>query len=246
MGEVMRVEGLCKSYGETEVLRNVSFTVSGGEALVVMGTSGCGKSTLLRCLNGLEKVQSGEIYFDGENLVSEKTNWPNVRQRIGMVFQSYDLFPHMTVLDNLILAPRKVQKRTKDDCVVQAEELLARVGLSEKINAYPRELSGGQKQRAAIVRSLMMNPEIMLLDEITAALDPEVTHEVLDVVMELVRDGVTMIIVTHEIRFAQAAASRVVFIDKGEIAEISPPDVFLTNPATERAQRFLKQFKYGG
>ena len=244
MFEVLRVENLRKSFGGAEIFRNISFTVNSGETLVVMGPSGCGKSTMLRCINGLESVQSGAIHFNGNDLASSKTDWTRVRQKIGMVFQSYDLFPHMTVIENLILAPRKVQHLPKTECVPRADELLKRVGLSDKRGSYPRELSGGQKQRAAIVRALMMKPEIMLLDEITAALDPEMVHEVLDVVLELARDGVTMIIVTHEMRFAQAAADRVMFIDEGEIAEISPPEIFFQNPVTERACRFLQQFEY--
>ena len=189
------------------------------EILAIVGESGCGKSTLLRCVNGLEEIQSGEIKLQGNVINKDKTKWHLIRQRIGMVFQSYELFDHMTVMQNLLLGPLKVQKRDKKEVIEQAEKLLERVGLLDKKNSYPRELSGGQKQRIAIIRSLCMNPEIMLFDEVTAALDPEMVREVLDVMLELAKEGMTMIIVTHEMEFAKAVADRIVFMDSGEIVE---------------------------
>lgn len=211
---------------------------------MILGPSGCGKSTLLRCINGLEPIQSGEILLNGQSIINGKTNWSQIRQKIGMVFQSYDLFPHMTVLENILLGPLKVQKRSRQEAASAAERLLERVGLLEKKNAYPRQLSGGQKQRVAIVRALIMEPEIMMFDEVTAALDPEMVREVLDVILELARGGMTMLIVTHEMQFARAIADRIMFLDAGEIQEISAPDVFFQNPQTERARRFLSTFQF--
>jgi len=242
----LTVSNLLKKYGDTPVLRNISLTVKHAEVLVIVGPSGCGKSTLLRCINGLESIQGGEIRLDGEPIAGGtgcKTDWAKVRRKIGMVFQSYDLFPHMTILNNLLLAPTKAMKLSKNEAADRAETLLTRVGLSDKINAYPRELSGGQKQRAAIIRALMMDPEIMLFDEVTAALDPEMVREVLDVMLGLAQRGITMLIVTHEMQFAQAVADRVLFLDAGEIVEEGPPD-FFTAPQTERAQQFLDIFKF--
>jgi polar amino acid transport system ATP-binding protein len=241
---LLTVEKLNKSYGGLEVLHNIDLSVEKGEVIVVIGPSGCGKSTLLRCINGLEKIQSGRISLNGELLNKPKTDWSDVRQKIGMVFQSYDLFGHMNVMDNLLLAPTKVRREDRKAARLRAETLLERVGLSDKKTAYPRELSGGQKQRAAIVRALMMEPEIMLFDEVTAALDPEMVREVLDVILELARDGMTMLIVTHEMQFAKAVADRVVFIDGGEIVEQNKPELFFTNPDTERARRFLNIFQF--
>ena len=212
--------------------------------VVVLGPSGCGKSTLLRCMNGLETPTAGTILLDGEPISAGDRNITLQRQKIGMVFQSYDLFPHKTILDNVTLAPRKVLKRPKAEAEADAQRLLERVGLWEKRNAYPRELSGGQKQRVAIVRALCMNPEVMLFDEVTAALDPEMVREVLDVMLELARQGMTMVIVTHEMRFARAIADRVVFLDGGVIVEQSPPEIFFTNPQTQRARDFLQTFTY--
>lgn len=241
---LLQIKHLKKSFGDTEVLRDLSLDVHTGEVIVVIGPSGCGKSTFLRCLNGLEKVQGGEIRLKGDLITGDKTDWQKVRQQIGMVFQSYDLFPNMTVLQNLTLGPVKVQKRSREEAEETARKLLARVGLSEKENAFPRELSGGQKQRAAIVRALILNPEIILFDEVTAALDPEMVREVLDVILELAKSGSTMVIVTHEMQFARAVADRVVFIDGGEIVEMSPPEEFFTNPKTERARKFLNMFQF--
>ena len=226
------------------MLNDLSFAIQRGEVVVILGPSGCGKSTLLRCINGLEPIQSGEILLNGQSIINGKTNWSQIRQKIGMVFQSYDLFPHMTVLENILLGPLKVQKRSRQEAASAAERLLERVGLLEKKNAYPRQLSGGQKQRVAIVRALIMEPEIMMFDEVTAALDPEMVREVLDVILELARGGMTMLIVTHEMQFARAIADRIMFLDAGEIQEISAPDVFFQNPQTERARRFLSTFQF--
>lgn len=226
------------------MLDNINLTIHKGEVVVILGPSGCGKSTLLRCLNGLEKIQGGDIQFAGKSITGEHVKWQEVRQKIGMVFQNYDLFPHMTVIENILLGPVKVQKRAHAEALVQAEQLLERVGLLDRKDAYPRQLSGGQKQRIAIVRALCMNPDIMLFDEVTAALDPEMVREVLDVILGLARQGMTMVMVTHEMGFARAVADRIVFIDEGNICEMSGPNEFFTNPKTERAQQFLNIFQY--
>lgn len=223
---------------------NIDLTIHKGEVVVILGPSGCGKSTLLRCLNGLEAIQGGEIRLSGKNIAGKDANWQEIRQQIGMVFQNYDLFPHMTVLENILLGPLKVQKREKKEAVEQARQLLDRVGLLDRQDSYPRQLSGGQKQRIAIVRALCMNPEIMLFDEVTAALDPEMVREVLDVILGLARQGMTMVIVTHEMGFAKAVADRIVFIDAGKICETATPDEFFSNPRTERARQFLNIFQY--
>ena len=241
---ILTVEHLIKAYGETPVLDDIGFAVKPGEVIVVVGPSGCGKSTLLRCLNGLEPTQSGRVRLGSETVAYGGKNLTQLRQRIGMVFQSYELFPHLTVLDNILLAPTKVQKRPKAEVQKEAEALLDRVGLLNKKNSYPRELSGGQKQRVAIVRALCMHPEILLFDEVTAALDPEMVREVLDVMMDLAKNGRTMIIVTHEMQFARAIADRVLFLDGGKIVEEAPPKEFFDHPKTERAQRFLRTFTF--
>ena len=241
---ILTVEHLIKAYGETPVLDDISFAVKPGEVIVVVGPSGCGKSTLLRCLNGLEPVQAGRVKLGSETVAYGGKNLAALRQRIGMVFQSYELFPHMTVLDNVLLAPTKVQKRPKAEVQQEAEALLDRVGLLAKKNSYPRELSGGQKQRVAIVRALCMHPEILLFDEVTAALDPEMVREVLDVMLDLAKQGKTMIIVTHEMQFARAIANRVIFLDGGKIVEEAAPAEFFDQPKTERAQRFLRTFTF--
>lgn len=242
--KLLEIRKLNKDYGNGPILNGVSLEVHKGEVIVLIGPSGCGKSTLLRCINGLEQIQSGEILLDGEVITGNKTNWKDVRQKVGMVFQSYDLFPHMTVIDNILLGPVKAQKRDKKEVEKEAEQLLDRIGLLEKKDAYPRQLSGGQKQRVAIVRALIMNPEIMLFDEVTAALDPEMVREVLDVMLELAKNGSTMLIVTHEMQFARAVADKVVFLDGGEIVEQSAPDEFFGQPKTERARKFLNTFKF--
>jgi len=241
---VLQIKNLKKSYGDLSVLNNISLDVHKGEVVVIVGPSGCGKSTLLRCINGLEDIQEGTILLKDEIISGRDKNMHLVRQRIGMVFQSYDLFPHMTILDNVILGPVKAQRRDKKEVIKEAEKLLERVGLLDKRDAYPRQLSGGQKQRVAIVRALCMHPEIMLFDEVTAALDPEMVREVLDVMLKLAREDTTMVIVTHEMQFARAVADRIIFIDKGEIAEENTPDVFFTNPKTERARQFLNLFEF--
>ena len=241
---LLEIRNLTKRYGENTVLRDLSFTVRRGEVIVVLGPSGCGKSTLLRCINALEPIQGGEILLGGEVIDRSPAGLPALRRRIGMVFQSYELFPHMTVMENILLAPCKVLGTKKEDAKAEAEALLRRVGLWEKRDSYPRELSGGQKQRVAIVRALCMHPEILLYDEVTAALDPEMVREVLDVVLDLAREGKTMIIVTHEMQFARAIANRVLFLEDGKIAEEAAPEEFFTAPKTERAKKFLKTFEF--
>ena len=241
----LSVKDLVKSYdGTAEVLNGITLDVHKGEVVVVLGPSGCGKSTLLRCMNGLESYQSGSVTLDGEPVTKDGKNMTAIRQKIGMVFQSYELFPHLTIEENITLAPIRVQKRNKAEAQKEAQELLERVGLLEKKNVYPRQLSGGQKQRVAIVRALAMHPEVMLFDEVTAALDPEMVREVLDVMLNLAEQGMTMVIVTHEMNFARAAADRIIFIDQGKIVEEAPPEVFFTNPSTERAAKFLETFTY--
>lgn len=239
---LLEVKHLYKDFGNGPVLEDVSLAVRQGEVIVIIGPSGCGKSTLLRCINGLEQIQSGEILLDGEVITEGHTKWSEVRQKIGMVFQSYDLFPHMTVMENILLGPLKVQGRDKKEAKAEAEQLLCRIGLSDKKDAFPRQLSGGQKQRAAIVRALIMKPEIMLFDEVTAALDPEMVREVLDVMLELARSGSTMLIVTHEMQFARAVADRVLFLDHGRIVENKKPEQFFERPETDRARKFLNTF----
>lgn len=242
---LLEIEHLYKSYDNNPpVLKDISFQIQKGEVIVILGPSGCGKSTLLRCLNGLETFQAGNIKLDGESITRSKKDWPKIRQKIGMVFQSYDLFAHMTVMENILLGPIKVQKRNKEEASLQAEKLLERVGLSDKKDAYPRQLSGGQKQRVAIVRALCMNPEILLFDEVTAALDPEMVREVLDVILKLAKAGTTMAIVTHEMKFAKAVADRILFIDQGEIIEENTPKAFFENPSTLRAKQFLNIFNF--
>lgn len=242
---LLKIRNLEKSYKEAGgILNGVSLDVHKGEVVVILGPSGCGKSTLLRCINGLETIQGGEILLGDEVISNRKSDMHLIRQKIGMVFQSYDLFPNMTVLKNILLGPLKAQNRDKDEVTAQAEKLLARVGLLEKKNAYPRELSGGQKQRVAIVRALCMNPEVLLFDEVTAALDPEMVREVLDVMMDLAKEGRTMLIVTHQLEFARAVADRIIFIDEGVIVEESSPEQFFNNPKTERAKKFLDAFRF--
>ena len=244
MEEILKVEHLHKSYDDLVVIDDVSLSVHKGEVIVVVGPSGCGKSTFLRCLNGLEDIQDGKVSLEGEVINPNKKNLSKTREKIGMVFQSYDLFPHKTIIKNITLAPLTVQKRKKEEVNEEAIKLLERVGLSAKKDSYPRQLSGGQKQRVAIVRALMMKPEILLLDEITAALDPEMVREVLDVVLSLAKEGRTMIIVTHEMSFAKAVADRVLFMDGGKIVEEGTPEEIFNHPKTERLKRFLKTFIY--
>lgn len=242
---LLSVRHLRKTFGDNAIFRDFNLDVHKGEVVVVIGPSGCGKSTLLRCLNGLEPIQGGEILLDGEPVLQDDKSITRMRQKIGMVFQSYELFPHKTILENILLAPLKVQKRNRAEVEAEALELLERVGLADRKNDYPRQLSGGQKQRVAIVRALCMQPEILLLDEITAALDPEMVREVLDVVLSLARAGSTMVIVTHEMNFARAIADRILFIENGEVVEESTnPRAFFEAPETQRARDFLKSFDY--
>ena len=242
---LLSVKNLHKEFDQNTILKSINLELNKGEVIVIIGPSGCGKSTFLRCLNGLEDIQSGEIYLGGKQLQKNAKDISSMRQKIGMVFQSYDLFPHKTILENILLAPLKVQKRKRTEAEAEAMELLKRVGLADRKNDYPRQLSGGQKQRIAIVRALIMHPEVLLLDEITAALDPEMVHEVLQVVLDLAKSGSTMLIVTHEMAFAKAIADRVLFFEHGEIVEEShAPKAFFERPQTERARQFLKSFEY--
>ena len=242
---LLSVRHLRKTFGEHAIFEDFNLEVHKGEVVVIIGPSGCGKSTLLRCLNGLEPIQGGEILLDGEPVLRDDTSITKMRQKIGMVFQSYELFPHKTILENILLAPLKVQKRSCTEVKNEALLLLEKVGLADRKDDYPRQLSGGQKQRVAIVRALCMHPEILLLDEITAALDPEMVREVLEVVLSLARAGSTMVIVTHEMNFARAIADRILFIENGEVVEESTnPRAFFAAPETRRAKDFLKSFDY--
>ena len=242
--EILKIDKVNKFYGELHALKDVSLSVAQGEVVVILGPSGCGKSTLLRTINGLEPVQSGNFTIEGERIDQNFTDWRRIRQKIGMVFQSYELFDHLSVLHNIILGPMKVQNVPKEDAIALAREWLKIVGLADKENSYPKELSGGQKQRIAIVRSLVMKPKIMLFDEVTAALDPEIVREVLDVMLNLAKEGQTMLIVTHEMGFARAVADRIVFMDEGSIVEINKPEAFFTAPKSERAKKFLNMFEF--
>lgn len=241
---LLQIEDVHKKYEDKEILKGINLTLHKGEVLVVLGPSGCGKSTLLRCLNGLEKIQGGNIKFKDISFIEKNTDWQKIHEKIGMVFQNYELFPHMTVIENILLGPLKVQKRDKAEALAEAEQLLERVGLLDRKDSYPRQLSGGQKQRIAIVRALCMNPEIILFDEVTASLDPEMVREVLDVILGLAKQGMTMVLVTHEMGFAQSVADRIIFMDEGKICEESEPNEFFTNPKTERAKHFLNIFQY--
>ena len=242
--KILTIEHLTKKFDDLVVLDDLSLDVHEGEVIVILGPSGCGKSTLLRCINALENIQSGTIKLYGENISQDSKNLSEIRQKIGMVFQSYELFPHLTVIENILLAPLKVQKRKKSEVKQEALNLLSRVGLKDKAYSYPRQLSGGQKQRAAIIRALCMHPKILLFDEITAALDPEMVREVLEVILNLAEEGRTMLIVTHEMQFAKAVADRIIFLEDGNIKEEGTPDEFFSNPKTERAKNFLKTFTF--
>ncbi len=244
MDSQLQIREIKKQYDGQEVLHGISLDIKKGEVVVILGSSGCGKSTLLRCINGLEPISAGEILLDGKQIQYKSKDLVQMRQKIGMVFQSYDLFPHKTILDNITIAPVKVQKRNKEEVRAEARTLLKRVNLEEKEKAFPRQLSGGQKQRVAIVRALCMHPEIMLFDEVTAALDPEMVREVLDVILELADQGMTMMIVTHEMQFARAVADRIVFMDNGVIVEEGTPEAFFTAPKSERAKEFLRTFEF--
>ncbi len=244
MEDILRIEHVTKGYDDVKVLEDISLTVKKGEVVVIVGPSGCGKSTLLRCINAFEEIQEGRVILGDKTINPCGTKLHEVRKAIGMVFQSYDLFPHKTVWENMILAPVKVKKVPVREAKEEALALLDRIGLTSKKDSYPRQLSGGQKQRVAIVRALMMHPEVLLLDEITASLDPEMVREVLDLVMDLAKEGRTMVIVTHELAFARAAADRMVFIDGGRIVEEGKPDDFFDHPKTGRLKKFLASFSY--
>jgi len=239
--EIIVVEQLHKYFGSVQAVKGVDFRVKRGEVVLIVGPSGSGKSTVLRCINHLEVPTSGAVYIDGVHLEDKKTNINEVRAEVGMVFQQFNLFPHLTVLQNVSIAQEKVRKRSKDEAEEIAMEQLQRVGIPEKAGAYPRQLSGGQQQRVAIARSLAMQPKIMLFDEPTSALDPEMIKEVLDVMLDLAKAGMTMVVVTHEMGFARAAADRVVFMDDGQIIEVGPPEQIFGKPQHERTQLFLSK-----
>jgi polar amino acid transport system ATP-binding protein len=236
---MIKIENLYKSYGELEVLKGITKEISKGEVVAVIGPSGSGKSTFLRCINMLEEITSGRVVIEGKDITDSKTDINKVRQNVGMVFQHFNLFPHKTVLENLMLAPMKVKKMKKSEIEGKAIELLHKVGLEDKKDVYPDSLSGGQKQRIAIARALAMEPDILLFDEPTSALDPEMVREVLDVMKELVKTGMTMIVVTHEMGFAKSVANRVFFMDYGIILEDAIPTELFENPKHERTKEFL-------
>ncbi|PKM80305.1 MAG: glutamine ABC transporter ATP-binding protein [Firmicutes bacterium HGW-Firmicutes-14] len=238
---MIRLENVHKTFGSLQVLNGINMEVKKGEVVVVIGPSGCGKSTQLRCINGLENIDAGRIMVKDIDITSGKVDWQVVRQKVGMVFQSYNLYPHLNVMRNLILSPMKVQKKTKKEATEYAEILLDRVGLLDKRDAYPGQLSGGQQQRIAIVRALMMQPEVMLFDEVTSALDPELINEVLNVMIDLAKSGMTMMVVTHEMGFAKAVANKIVFMSNGVVAEEGPPEEFFANPKDERLKSFLSK-----
>ena len=238
---LFEIKDLCKSFGDNLVLDHISTEIKKGEVVVIIGPSGSGKSTFLRSLNLLEEPTGGSITFEGLNITDPKCNINKYRQKIGMVFQHFNLFPHKTILENMTLAPMKLLKKTKEDAENQAMELLRRVGLEEKANAYPSQLSGGQKQRIAIVRSLCMEPDVILFDEPTSALDPEMVGEVLNVMRDLAKQGMTMAVVTHEMGFAKEVGTRVMFIDEGQIKEENTPEEFFKNPKNPRLQEFLSK-----
>ncbi|MCX7786723.1 MAG: amino acid ABC transporter ATP-binding protein [Spirochaetes bacterium] len=236
----VRIRGVSKNFGSVQALRNVSLDVWPGEVVLIIGPSGSGKSTLLRCVNRLERPSSGEIWVDDDCVTDPKTDIRRIREEAGMVFQSFNLFNHLTALENIILAPQIVKKIPREEAERKARALLARVGLQDKEDAYPSQLSGGQQQRVAIARALAMEPKVMLFDEPTSALDPEMIKEVLDVMLALAKEGMTMMVVSHEMGFARAAADKVVFMDKGEIIEMGPPEELFSNPREERTKRFLQ------
>ncbi|MBE5960155.1 MAG: amino acid ABC transporter ATP-binding protein [Lachnospiraceae bacterium] len=238
---LIQVKGVKKQYGNTAALKEIDLEIREGEVVFIIGPSGSGKSTLLRCLNRLEEPTAGEILLEGVNITNKKVNIDEYRQKMGMVFQHFNLFPHMTVLKNLTIAPMKLQGKSKEEAEAEAMRLLERVGLKDRANAYPDQLSGGQKQRIAIVRSLCMRPDVMLFDEPTSALDPEMVGEVLNVMRELANEKMTMVVVTHEMGFAKEVASRVIFMDQGSVVEENTPDELFANPKSERLQTFLSK-----
>jgi len=238
---VINVENLSKNFGDLKVLKNISTTINKGEIISIIGPSGSGKSTFLRCINKLEEPTEGHIYIDGMDLMDKNTDINKIRERVGMVFQHFNLFPNMTVLENLTLSPIMVKKESKEEAEKYASYLLEKVGLSDKANSYPTQLSGGQKQRIAIARALAMKPEVILFDEPTSALDPEMIKEVLDVMRDLAKEGMTMLIVTHEMGFARNVGNRILFMDNGEIIEDCSPKDFFENPTNERIKDFLNK-----
>ena len=238
---VIRVDNLQKSFGKVDVLKGVNAEIKKGDVMVVIGPSGSGKSTFLRCLNRLEEPTGGQIYFNGTDITDKKCNINIHRQKMGMVFQQFNLFPHMTVLRNMTVGPMKLLGKSKEEAEAKAMALLERVGLADRADAYPSQLSGGQKQRIAIVRALCMDPEVLLFDEPTSALDPEMVGEVLEVMKELAREGMTMVVVTHEMGFAKEVGTEVVFIDEGIIIEQAPPEEFFKNPKNPRLRDFLSK-----
>ena len=238
---MINITNLHKNFGDLEVLKNISTEIKKGEIISIIGPSGSGKSTFLRCINKLEEPSSGHIYIDGMDLMDKNTDINKVRERVGMVFQHFNLFPNMTVLDNLTLSPIMVKKESKEEAEKYALSLLEKVGLSDKANSYPTQLSGGQKQRITIARALAMKPEVILFDEPTSALDPEMIKEVLDVMRDLAKEGMTMLIVTHEMGFARNVGNRILFMDKGEIIEDCSPKEFFENPINERIKDFLNK-----
>jgi polar amino acid transport system ATP-binding protein len=246
VGQALRIEGLHKSFGRLEVLRGIDLAIAEHEVVCLIGASGSGKSTLLRCINLLEEIDSGRIWVEGLEITDRGVNVDRVRRGIGIVFQAFNLFPHMTVLRNITLAPRKVLGMSRDLAEARADELLDRFGLADKRDEYPDRLSGGQQQRAAIVRALAMKPDLLLLDEVTSALDPELVAEVLDVIRELAGEGMTMVIATHEMGFARDVADRICFLDEGVILEQGPPSVLLSAPTEPRTQRFLQRIIRAG
>ena len=238
---MINVENLSKNFGDLKVLKNISTTVNKGEVISIIGPSGSGKSTFLRCINKLEEPTKGHIYIDGIDLMDKNTDINKIRERVGMVFQHFNLFPNMTVLENLTLSPTMVKKESKEEAEKYALYLLEKVGLSDKASSYPAQLSGGQKQRIAIARALAMKPEVILFDEPTSALDPEMIKEVLDVMRDLAKEGMTMLIVTHEMGFAKNVGNRILFMDNGEIIEDCSPKDFFENPTNERIKDFLNK-----
>jgi len=238
---VIEVKNLHKTFGKLDVLKGIDVTVKKGEVVVVIGPSGSGKSTFLRCMNLLEQPSDGEIIFEGINITDKRNDINKQRQKMGMVFQNFNLFPHLSIMDNITLGPRKLKNEAQDQAEINARVLLKRIGLEEKANSYPAQLSGGQKQRVAIVRALAMSPDVMLFDEPTSALDPEMVGEVLEVMKELAAEGMTMVVVTHEMGFAREVATRVLFMDEGKILEEATPDEIFTNPKNGRTKEFLSK-----
>ncbi|MCE5091116.1 amino acid ABC transporter ATP-binding protein [Staphylococcus devriesei] len=238
---MIKVENLNKSFGKNEVLKNIDLEINKGEVVAIIGPSGSGKSTLLRCMNLLETPTSGKVIFEGKDLMQNKSSLNSLRQKMGMVFQNFNLFPHKTVLDNVILAPKLLNKNKLENLKIEGQKLLEKVGLADKISAYPSQLSGGQKQRVAIARALAMHPDVILFDEPTSALDPEVVYEVLQVMKDLAKEGMTMVIVTHEMGFARDVSDKVIFMVDGEIVESGEPQQIFNTPTHQRTQNFLER-----